>query len=204
VQLDERLKVTRDLIWQVNTYQDILEFLSYGLHNSPNPINQNEGLFFVWHSLMGMQVLGLSKLIKDDGAFSLKKIIKIGGAKVKDFDKPGLLEEFDSIHSEYQRHKLDSVRDQFIAHLDISAEEVETDIHMLCVAKNKVTSLYDRISQALGGEEYQHDDRCVKDIRGIFEEVDEYGKVKAIIFGAQVKGLDKIDVSEFSQLNDNG
>ena len=92
MKLDDRLKITRDIIWQVNTYQDLLEFLSYDLHDSPSPIQQNEGLFFIWHSLMAMQILTLSKLIKDDGAFSLKKLINMGGAKVKGFDKHGLLE----------------------------------------------------------------------------------------------------------------
>ncbi|AKH69025.1 hypothetical protein IMCC21906_01347 [Spongiibacter sp. IMCC21906] len=197
MQLDERMKVTRDLIWQVNTYQDILEYLSYDLHDSASPISQNEGLFFVWHSLMGLQILALSKLIKDDGAFSLKKLINMGGAKVKGFDKSGLLEDFDYIHSEYQRHKLDSVRDQFIAHLDMSDDEIKTDIHMLCVAKNQVTSLYDRISLATGGEEYQHDERCVKGIRGLFDEIDEYEKIKAIIVAAQIKGLKQVNVSDF-------
>lgn len=197
VQLDKRLKITRDIIWQVNTYQDLLEFLSYDLHDSSSTIQQNEGLFFIWHSLMAMQILTLSKLIKDDGAFSLKKLINMSGAKVKNFDKPGLLEEFDYIHDEYVKNKLNVVRDQFIAHLDISSEEIKTDIHMLCVAKNQVTSLYDRISLALGAEEYDHDDRCVDGIKEVFDELDEYEKVKAVIIAAEVKGRKQIDVSEF-------
>jgi hypothetical protein len=50
---------------------------------------------------MDLQILVLSKLIKDDGAFSLKKLINMGGAKVKGFDKTGLMEEFNYIHQEY-------------------------------------------------------------------------------------------------------
>jgi len=197
VQLSERLKVTKDIVWQVNTYQDILEYLSYDLHDSPSPITQNEGLYFIWHSLMGLQILTLSKLIKDDGAFSLKKLINIGGASIKGFDKPAMLEEFEYIHEEYVKHKLDSVRDQFIAHLDISADEIKTDIHMLCIKKNMVTSLYSRISIAIGEEEYSHDDRCVKDIRGIFEELDEHERFKAILIAAQIKGREHVEVKEF-------
>lgn len=197
MKLDERMKVTRGLIWQINTYQDILEYLSYGLNDSPNPIGQNEGLFFLWNSLIGLQILALSIIIKDDGAFSLKKLINIGGARIKGFDKSGLMKEFDYIHSEYQRHKLDCVRDQFIAHLDMSVEEIKTDIRMLCFARNQVTSLYGRISLAAGGDEYEHDDICVKEIRSIFDEIDEYEKVKAIIVSAQIKGLKQVHVSDF-------
>jgi predicted nuclease of restriction endonuclease-like RecB superfamily len=146
---------------------------------------------------MDLQILVLSKLIKDDGAFSLKKLINMGGAKVKGFDKTGLMEEFNYIHQEYVKKKLDSVRDQFIAHLDLSAEEIKIDIHTVCIAKNQIASLYNRISFALDGEEYHHDDRCVKGIESVFEELDEYEKVKAVIVAAQVKGKSHIDVSEF-------
>lgn len=197
MQLNERLKVTKDIVWQVNTYQDILEYLSYNLHDSPRPINQNEGLYFIWCSLMGLQILTLSKLIKDDGAFSLKKLINIGGASIKGFDKPTMLEEFEDIYEEYVKHNLDSVRDQFIAHLDISADEINTDIHMLCVIKNMVTSLYNRISIAIGEEEYSHDDRCVRDIRGIFKELDEHERYKAILIAAQIQGREHVEVKEF-------
>ncbi|MES2674348.1 MAG: hypothetical protein V4660_08910 [Pseudomonadota bacterium] len=197
MQINERLKVTKDIVWQVNTYQDILEYLSYDLHDSPSPITQNEGLYFIWRSIMGLQILTLSKLIKDDGAFSFKKLINIGGASIKGFDKPAMLEEFEYIHEEYVKHRLDSVRDQFIAHLDISADEIKTDIHVLCVKKNMVTSLYNRISIAIGEEEYCHDDRCVKNIRGIFEELDEHERFKAILIAAQIKGREHVEVKEF-------
>lgn len=197
MQLNERLKITKDIVWQVNTYQDMIEFLSYDLHKSPSPIDQNEGLFFIWHSLMALQILTLSKLIKDDGAFSLKKLINLGGARVKGFDKSALLEEFGHIHGEYVNNQLDSVRDQFIAHLDLSAEEIKTDIHMLCILKNMVTGLYDRISLASGGEKYSHDDRCVKGIREVFDELDEYDKMKALLIAAQIQGRESVNVSEF-------
>lgn len=197
MQLSERLKVTKDIIWQVNTYQDILEYLSYDLHDSSSPITQNEGLYFIWHSLMALQILTLSKLIKDNGACSLKKLINIGGASISGFDKPAMLEEFDYIHEEFVKNKLDSVRDQFIAHLDISANEIKTDIHMLCEKKNMVTSLYNQISIATGGEEYTHDDRCVKGIRGMFEELDDHERFKAILIAAQSQGRGNVDIKEF-------
>lgn len=203
MRLDARLLITRDLIWQVNTYQEILEFLSYDLNDSPSPINQNEGLFFIWHSLMGLQILVLSKLIKDDGAFSLNKLINIAGAKVKGFDKANLLDVFAHVHGEYVKHQLDVVRDQFIAHLDISAEEIKTDIHVLYVKTNQVTSLYNRIATAIGGEEYRHDDRCVRGLRGIFEELDDYERVKALIIATQMKYEKTIDVSDFRAITLN-
>jgi hypothetical protein len=191
VQLTERIEITRNLIWEANTYQDLIEFLSYDLHDTPSPIDSNEGLYFIWRSIMSLQILTLSKLIKDDGAFSIKKLINIGGAKIKGFDKAGLLEDFSYLLSEYNRHKLGTVRDQFLAHLDISSDEIKTDIHMLCVTKNLTTSLFNRIAAGSGQGEYLHDDKCVTAIKEVFDELDEYDKVKAVIMAAKVQKKEK-------------
>jgi hypothetical protein len=197
VQLVERIEVTRGLIWEANTYQDLIEFLSYNLHGSPSPIEQNDGLYFIWRSIMSLQILTLSKLIKDDGAFSIKKLINIGSAKIKGFDKAGFLEDFEYLLGEYKKHKLGTIRDQFLAHLDITAEEIKTDIHMLCVTKNLSTSLFNRISLAVGQDAYVHDDKCVTSLKDVFDELDEYDKVKAVIMGAQIQQKKNIDVADF-------
>lgn len=197
MKLPERIETIRNLVWEITNYQDLLEYLSYDLHDSPSRIDQNEGLYFIWRSLMGLQILTLSKLIKDNGAFSLQKLINIAAAKTKGFDKREHQEEMDCILSEYEKHQLDVVRDKFVAHLDISSNEIKTDIHMLCVTANQVTSLFNRIASAVGAEEFVRNDRCVKGIKEIFSELDEYEKVKALIVATQIKGKQKIYVADF-------
>jgi hypothetical protein len=202
MKLLERLDVVRNMVWEVKTYQDLIEFLSYDLHDTPSRIDSNAGLYFIWRSLMALQILTLRKMINDDEPFSFQKLINIASASIKGFDKNLFQSENDLVVDEFKKNKLDFVRDKFVAHLDITSEEIGTDIHTLCITTNQVTSLFNRISTAIGRDEYMHDDCCLNGLKEIFSELDEYEKVKAIITVAQINGAHQISVADFLKVKD--
>jgi hypothetical protein len=197
--IEERIKITRDIIWQVNTHQDYLEYLSSELKNEQFSAQKNEGVFFLWRSTMAMQILGLSKLINDHGPFSLTKIFNIIASKNKNFDKATLTIELNEIAEHYKLHRFHVVRNKYIGHLDNYEEEIKTDIHSLAVSVNQVTGFFDRLSSILGKASYEHDDRCIQDLKKIFSEIDDYEKVKSVIVSNQIKGKSQVDISEFNK-----
>lgn len=199
MKLSERIEVLRNIVWEVETYKDIIEYLSYDLHPTPSRIDNNEGLHFMWRSMMGLQILTLSKLIKDDGSFSFQKIINMASAKIKGFNKVGFQEELDFIVHEFKENNLDKVRDKFLAHLDISANEIKTDIHMLSIHANQVVSMFNDLALALGCLEYEHDDRCIKGIEGIFSELDEYERIKAFLMASEIQNRNEVSISEIAE-----
>lgn len=198
--LHERLEVLESMTWEIRTCQDMNEYLSYGLHDTPYQANGNEGLYFIFRSLMALQILILSKFLKADGAFSFQKIINIAGATVKEFNIKPFQNELNSIIGDYKKNNLDTVRDKFIAHLDLNADETKTDIHSLNSITNQVVDLYSEISKSLGSDEYVHDDRCLKGFKEIFDELDKYEMVKGVILAAQIQQKKKIDITDFIKL----
>jgi len=199
VNLSERIEVLRNVVWEVVAYKDFIEYLSYDLHPTPSRIDNNAGVHFIWRSMIRLQIITLNKLIKDNGAFSFHKIINMAGAKVKGFHIDEFQEELDVMINEFKANNLDTVRDKFLAHLDISAEEIKTDIHILSIKANQVVSLFNNIAAKLGFPEYTHDERCINGLNEIFSELDEYELVKAFLMASEIKNKELVSISEIAE-----
>ena len=157
MKLPDRFNVTKDMIWEVASCHDIIEHMSDNLSTESSLIEVNEGAFFVWRSLAGIEVLGLSKLINDDGPFSFQKLINIASAKVNGFDSNAFQSDLDELRAEFVRFKMDVVRDKFVAHKDIVLDEIGIDIHKFCIVKNRSVRFFNDLASSLGFGCYKHD-----------------------------------------------
>jgi hypothetical protein len=168
MKLCERFEVTKDMIWEVSSCHDILEQMSDNLSSQESVIEKNGGAFFVWRSLMSIEVLLLSKLINEEGPFSLQKLINIASSKVKGFDVAKYQSELEYLRSDYVRYKMNIVRDKFVAHQDLILEEVGIDIHKFCIIKNGTKSLFNRLSISLEFQCYEHQSEIVNEWSKLF------------------------------------
>ena len=159
MKLVDRFEVTKDILWEVSSCHDILENMSDNLSKECSLIESNEGAFFVWRSLAGNEILGLSKLVYEDGPFSFQKLINISTAKVKGFKSDRFQAELDELRAKFIEYKMDLVRDKFVAHKDIVQGEVGIDIHRFCIVKNMSISFFNRLSGSLGYNGYEHDSK---------------------------------------------
>ncbi len=172
MKLQDRIEIARNVIWEVSSYHDVLEHMSYDLDGIPSPIEQNEGAFFVWRSIAGLEILALSKLINDNGPFSLQKLVNIASASIKGFKKDEFQADLDQLSDEYKRYQVDVIRDKFIAHLDIIHSELGIDIHKLSILKNWVASFFNRLATVLEVQGYVHDLRVISSLAKIFDKHD--------------------------------
>lgn len=159
MKLFDRFEVTKDILWEVSSCHDIVDDMSDNLSKECSLIESNEGAFFVWRSLASIEVLGMSKLVYEDGPFSFQKLINIASAKVKGFERDRFQTELCDLRQKFIEYKMDLVRDKFVAHKDIVMDEVGIDIHKFCIVKNMSVSFFNRFSGSLGYEGYSHDSK---------------------------------------------
>lgn len=157
MKLVDRFNVTKDMIWEVASCHDIIENMSDNLSTESSLIEINDGAFFVWRSLAGIEVLGLSNLIHDDGPFSFQKLINMASAKIKGFDGEKFQSDLDKLRAEFLKFKMNVVRDKFVAHKDIVLDEIGIDIHKFCIVKNGAISFFNDLASSLGFSCYEHD-----------------------------------------------
>jgi hypothetical protein len=169
MKLADRFKVTKDILWEVSSCHDIVEDMSDNLSVEGSLIETNEGAHFVWRSISGIEVLGLSKLIYEDGPFSFLKLINIAKASIKGFDISKFQSGLADLQGEFTKYRMDTVRDKFVAHKDIVFDEIGIDIHKFCIVKNMAISFFNELSESLGFECYEHDSKIASSWASLFQ-----------------------------------
>jgi len=192
----ERLNIIGNMVWEIQTYQDMVELFSDNLHISINQAQSNQGLYFILRSLMALNILTLSKLLNEDGSYSFQKIINIASRKISTFDKDCVQHELNETIKEFQSKKLDVVRDKFIAHLDYTVPEIRTGICDLNYITNQTTDIYQMLVNNLKVKEYIPTEPCLKDLQRFFAQQEEYVRLRTIICDAQKKGKSQISLSK--------
>lgn len=194
-----RLRGIRYLIHSIHHNITTLEYLSYNLHKETfNTIN-NSGLYMIWSIILEHQVIYFYKLLNRKEKFSFNKLLNIAenkGVKL-DYEKfRFLLAEVEDLYEEYN---FEILRSKFIAHLDIDAEEFKAELPQFSSLTELLIKLLDDIQVDLGLEKEVFDTKPIDDITRIFEEIDEYERVKAYITACQIKGQDSINIRDMAE-----
>jgi len=197
--MEERLNGLESIIHSLDCNIKLLECISYDLHNERFSLNNNIGLYWVWKSILESQIIDFYKLNVATEKFSFQKtlnLVKDSKAKI-DYEK--LDKMIKTLKADFDKNQFDIIRSKYLAHQDIGAPEVKTDLIIVRKFTDQTISLFQFLFSEIKREYQKFSDDILNSFKVIFERIDEYEKVSAFIMEADIKGEKTINISKLEE-----
>ncbi len=195
-EIEDRLSGLEHIIHGLFHNLELMEYISFNLHKQSFNLFNNIGLHWVWRSLMANQILDFYKVIGKHEKYSFTKIINVANNSKFDIDFKSLQEQTEALNDKYDKTDFATVRSKYLAHQDIKVPEIKTDLTSLRSFTDETISLLNHFFDEFKKEKSEFSKDVISSFSEIFETIDEYEKVKAVLFTTQLKGNKSVEISK--------
>lgn len=194
----DRLDGLGSILHEMRYNQDLMEFISFNLHNKTFNLFNNVGLQVVWHSLMSKQIMDFYKIVGKNEKFSFPKIFNLSRSQKHKINYIELEKDFDIFKLEYDSSQFETIRDKYLAHKDLVAPEIKSDLFTTKSMLAKANKLFAKLSNAYKRSNVKYSQTPKKDFKKIFDSIEDFEKLKAFLMVAEIKKRKTVKISELA------
>ena len=195
-----RLNGLEGIIHKLHHNLELMEYISYNLHNTQFNLFNNSGLYWIWGQTMGNQIIDFYKVVIKDEKFSFAKIINIARDLKCNVDYELLEKKTKALKDEYDKTNFETVRSKHLAHQDLRVPVLRGDLRIIRLLTEKTIDLFLIFSKEFKGRKVKFSKSVASSFREIFDMVDEYGSVGALLIAEQIKGNDTVKISKIRKI----
>jgi len=203
LELEDRIKGLESIIHGLYQNNSLLQYMSFNLHKEPYNLFNNIGLYWIWINIMGIQILDFYKTVGKHEKFSFIKLLNFSKELkvIADFE---LLEKKTKQFIEsYNNTKFEIVRSKYLAHQDLNAPEIRTDLNSIESLTQEIIALFELYIKEFGYKKNEISKRIIDSINEIFTTVNEYDKLKSYLIASRIKGIDKVAISYLKEITNS-
>lgn len=190
-----RLNGLEAIIHKLHHNLGLMKYISYNLHDTQFNLFNNSGLYWIWGQTMGNQIIDFYKIVIKDEKFSFAKIINVAKDLKCDVDYGLLEKKTKALKDEYDKTNFETVRSKYLAHQDLRIPELKTGLRAISSLTEKIIDLFLIFSKEFKGRKVKLSNNVVNSFGEIFNMIDEYGSVGALLIAEQIKGNDVVKIS---------
>jgi hypothetical protein len=190
-----RLNGLESLIHSLHHNAKLMQYMSFGLHNEPFNLFNNDGLYWIWGQTMGNQIMTFYKVMVKDEKFSFLKIINVAKELNCNVNFELLEKKTKALKDAYDKTNFERVRSKYIAHQDLGIPETRTDLRTIVSLTEKTIELFFLFSKVFKGRKVKLSNHIVDSLDKVFETIDEYEWLKAFLIAKMIKGKDSVKLS---------
>lgn len=198
-EIEYRLFGLESIIHGLHQNLKLMEYISYGLHQKTFNLYNNLGLFWIWHLIMGNQIIDFYKVIAMNEKFSFSKIVNISRDLKCEINFKLVEKKIEELKDMYDKTDFETVRSKYLAHQDLRVPEIKTDLITIKSFTENIIELFRIFSEAFKRKMTIFSNDIVNSFKEIFDTVDEYEKVKAFLMFAEMKGQDTVEISKIAE-----
>lgn len=193
-----RLNGLELIIQNLHHNAELMNYMSYNLHQEPFNLFNNSSLHWIWVRIMESQILTFYKVMINEEKFSFRKIVNVAKENNCVINYEFLIGETEALLHEYNRLDFIKIRDKYIAHQDLRVPELKADLSEILTFTSKTIELFFHFSKEFKGRTVKLNSRVVDSFKRIFMTIDEYELVKAILIAEQINGNEVIKIRKIS------
>jgi len=198
-EIENRLLGLESIIHGMYHNLELMKYMSYNLHKDRFNLFNNLGLYWIWGLIMADQIIDFYKIIHKNEKFSFTKIINISKSFKCDINYELVEDKKTELKDEYDKTDFETVRSKYIAHQDLNMPEIKTDLTSISLFTEKAIELYHLFFEEFKKEKTNFSNDVINSFKEIFDEIDEYDKVKAFLMAAEIEGKDSIEISKLAE-----
>jgi len=195
-----RLNGLESIIHNLHQNAELMQYMSFGLHQESFNLFNNLGLHWIWGQLMGSQIINFYKVMMNDEKFSFTKIINVAKELKSGINCESLEKETNVLKAEYDKTDFEAVRSKYIAHQDLGVPEIRTDLTLIISITEKAIELFLLFSKEFKGREVNLTHHVVNSFDKIFGILDEYEWVKAFLITERLNGHGIVKISSITKV----
>lgn len=198
-EIRDRLLGLEDIIERLHHNSELMEYMSFNLHHKPFSLSNNLGLHWIWGQTMGNQILDFYKVMHKEEKFSFTKIINVARGLKCEVNYELLEKKTKALRDEYDKTNFERVRSKYLAHQDLSLTEERTDLITIDSLTEKIIDLFHTFSKEFKGRKVKFPNTIVNSFKKVFDEIDEYERVKAFLWVEEIKGHNVVKISQLAK-----
>ena len=198
-ELRKRINGIEGIVVSLVTNWEISKFLNFDLHPKAVNIQNNEGLFWIWHQLLGLVVIDLYKLYKDTEKHSIAKLLNIANHKNHRI-KQSLIKRADALKTSYSARQYEGIRSKFLAHQDLNVSRMGVDLTELdkLVLETRQWLVDLKKNQKLGC--MHNNEEIHSSLVELFKSVDDWDDVQGFLLGKFLLRKKTVRISDIQKL----
>ncbi|QRM89756.1 hypothetical protein FG167_11135 [Lacinutrix sp. WUR7] len=198
-QVGRRIDGINGILQTININTSLLNFLSFQVDRQNISVINNSGLHWISGLLLGNNILEFHKIFDKNEKHTFKRLINIAKNSKIQFDYKTLEKEIDALQIEYDKSNLKTIRDKYIAHQDLTEDEVKSDFITSFKFTQSSTKLFKKICTELNYEYKEDNDEVLNSFKDIFTITEQINGIQFLVDLAQKNKVDCIPINKIKR-----
>jgi len=195
-QIVRRIDGINGILQTININTSLLKFLSFQVDRQNISVINNSSLHWISGLLLGNNILEFHKIFDKNEKHTFKRLINIAKNSKIQFDYKTLEKEIDALQLEYDESNLKTIRDKYIAHQDLTEDEVKSDFITSFKFTQSSTELFKKICIELNYEYMENNEEILNSFKDIFTITEQINGIQFLIDLAQKNKVDCIPINK--------
>jgi hypothetical protein len=199
-ELSERIKGLESIIQCLHINNKFINYITFDTYNQPFNLSSNNGLYWIWINIMGIQMLDFYKVLRKQEKFSFYKLINLAKEYKVEMNYDELEKRTSSLIEKYNKTNFESIRSKYLAHQDLDKPNLRANLRTVGKMTHEVKTLYSFFCKEFEYNQTEYSNVQLDSFKEIFETIEEHMKVKELLISEHLEGATNIKISKLQKI----